>query len=450
MTTSTTSYLGRPAGDYVHDQAPDSKLTESTFLINLPPSGGLVSSASYTIGKRENQSEMANGYREDPETKYQKLAADATYTPGEHWTVNFRYRMLDLDNDSPATLTSTQLDFNNIGNPIPVRESIDIDRNNYAAVVSYRPTHRMTIKGEFEHEDVNRSHTGIGQYSSLDNITNPYWAVPDNEETYRFRLSFFSRLLEKSALKLNGWYEHTNVDNPAYGTTLSDSNELFFSVSYTPAAIWGATGSIDILDGKNNERTATQFDNGPVSYDLDRDEKRENLALGVWFIPNDIVSADLNYGWLRSKIDQDLLFGTEPEALNPGSTTDFTIVDPNADYEQRVQTLAAGVNLRVMEVVTCRLEGYHIRSHAKFSPGFDPRYLDYNTGLNPEWANADSLQDISEVDIRQNGIKARLRWKLSEMLTAGVEYTYDDYDDQDSNAYDGSAQTFIASLSGSF
>ncbi len=48
-------------------------------------------------------------------------------------------------------------------------------------------------------------------------------------------------------------------------------------------------------------------------------------------------------------------------------------------------------------------------------------------------ANADALQDISEVDIRQNGVKARLRWQLSEMLTAGFEYTYDDYDDQDSN-----------------
>ncbi len=120
MTTSTSHiYLGRPAGAYVHDDAPDSKLTESTFMINLPPSGGFVSSASYTIGKRENQSNMANGYREDPETKYQKLAADATYTPGENWTVNFRYRMLDLDNDSPATLTSNQLALQQYRQPHP-------------------------------------------------------------------------------------------------------------------------------------------------------------------------------------------------------------------------------------------------------------------------------------------------------------------------------------------
>ncbi len=440
--------LGRPPGEAIHDEAPDSRLYESTFMINLPPSGGFVSSASYTIGKRENQSNLPNGYRKDPETDYQKLAADVTYTPGENWTVSFRYRMLDLDSDSPALLESNELAFNNFGNPISVRQSIDIERNNYAAYISYRPSHRLTFKGEFEYEDIERNHTGLGQHNSFAGISNPTWDVPDDEEISRLRLTFFSRLMEKSALKLNGWYEYTNIDNPAYGTTLSDSNELFFSASFRPSAIWGATGSIDILRGENDDRTAIQFDGGPVPYDLDRDEKSENLALGAWFIPNDIVSADFNYGWLHSKIDQDVLFGAEPDSGAPGSSTDFTILDDNADFEQRVHTLSAGINLRVMENVNCRLEGYHIRSHAEFSPDFAARDFDYLSGT----AQADSgeLKDINEVDIRQNGVKARIRWGLSEMLTASVEYTFDDYEDRNSSVFDGSAQTFIASLTGAF
>jgi hypothetical protein len=446
--------LGRPAGEYVHDEAPDSKLLESTFLINLSPAGGLNASANYTIGKRENQSNLADGYRDDPETKYQKLSADTTYTPGENWTVNFRYRMLDLDTDSPATLTSNQLLFNNIGNPIPVRESIDINRNNYSAFVTYRPSHRLSFKGEFEHEDLDRSDTGIGPYSSLGGITNPDWALPNNERTNRFRLSFYSRLMEKSALKLNGWYEYKNVDNPAYGTTLSDSNEVFFSASYKPSTLWGATGSVDILDGKNDDWTIVQFyNNTQVPYDLDRDQRSENLALGLWFIPNDILSADVNYGWLHSKTDQDVLFGNGPNPSDPGGPTDYTIEDSSADFEQRVHTLSAGVNLHIIKNVTCRLEGYHIRSYSEFSPGFDSRALAYADPADPtitELATRDQLQNISEVDIRQNGAKARIRWQFTEMLTAGLEYSYDDYDDQDSNVYDGSVQTFIANLSGNF
>jgi hypothetical protein len=437
--------LGRPAGEYVHDKAPDSRLSESTFMINLPPSGGFVSTASYTFGKRENQSNLDGGSRKDPETDYQKLAADVSYTPGENWTVNFRYRMLDLDSDSPATLTEDALAFNNISNPIPVRESIDIERNNYAAFVSYRPSRKLTLKGEFEYEDTDRNNTGIGSHSSFTSITNPNWAVPDNEETNRLRLTFFSRLLEKSALKLNGWYEYTTVDNPAYGTSLSDSNELFFSTSYKPSAIWGATGSIDILRGENDDRTVVQFDgSSQVPYDLDRDEDSENLALGLWFIPNDIVSADFNYGWLHSKIDQDVLFGSDPDQNDQGGLTDYTILDDNADFEQTVHTLSAGINLRLMETVNCRLEGYHIRSKSEYSPDFNPRNLSF--GL----ATPDKLDDISEVDIYQNGIKARIRWTLSEKITAGFEYTFDDYEDQNSNVFDGSAQTFIASLTGTF
>jgi hypothetical protein len=101
-----------------------------------------------------------------------------------------------------------------------------------------------------------------------------------------------------------------------------------------------------------------------------------------------------------------------------------------------------------MERLNWRLEGYHIRSHAEFSPDFDSRDLDYDGNILP--ASPDALQDISEVDIRQNGFKTRVRWQLSDILTAGVEYTFDDYDDRNSNAFDGSVQTFLANLTGVF
>ena len=275
--------LFREAGNYDHDTAPDSKLVESTFKINLPPSGGFVTSASYTVGTRENDGDGYPGLsHDDPETDFQKLAADVTYTPGEKWTVNFRYRMLELDSDNPATQTSgwsspdpppPGFDLALFGPEAPVRQSIDIDRNNYAATVSYRPSRRLTIKGDYEREDTDRNNTGKEQFASYIPLDNPYWDVPSNETIDRFRLSFFSRHLEKSALKFNGWYEYKHVDDPAYGTSLSESNELFLSASYRSSATWGATGSIDILRGDNDDWTYTQFDGlfGPkVPFDLDR------------------------------------------------------------------------------------------------------------------------------------------------------------------------------------
>jgi len=448
--------LGRPASDpnnpgtfFEHDTAPDSRLIESTFKVNLPPSGGFVTSASYTIGKRENESDGNDIRPVDTETDYQKLAADVTYTPGEKWTVNFRYRMLDLDSDGPATQSSSYNFGPAFATQAAVRQSIDIDRNNYAANISYRPSRRLTLKGDYEREDIDRNHTGPPtQFSSFGGVEDPYWDVPSNETIDRFRLSFFSRHLERSALKLNGWYEYKHVDNPAYGSSLSSSNEFFFNVSYKPSAVWGATGSLDILRGKNDDRTLTQFDKPdagtptPISFDLDRNEERENLALGLWFIPNSIVSADFNYGMLHSKIDQDTLYGSGPDPDLPPDA-DYSFVDDDGDFEQRVHTLSAGINLRILENLNCRVEGYHIRSKSEFTPGSE-------NFIGPNITDPRELKDISEVDIRQNGIKSRITWQFTRMLRAQFEYTYDDYDDQNSDVFDGSAQTFIASLGGSF
>ena len=104
--TGFEDILWMTSGEYLHDEMPDAKLTESSFLINLPTSGGLASSARYTFGKRKSESDLRVVNPVDAETRYQQLSADATYTPGENWTFNFRYRMLELDNDVPATQVS--------------------------------------------------------------------------------------------------------------------------------------------------------------------------------------------------------------------------------------------------------------------------------------------------------------------------------------------------------
>ncbi len=400
--------LGRDEGYYDHDVTPDSELSESTFMVNLPPSGGFVTSASYTLGKRENNSSVTNVSPTDAETDYQKLAADVTYTPGERWTFNFRYRMFELDSDVPAFQTTNgSTTFNN--GTVPVRESIDIDRDNYAAYISYRPSHKTTFKGEFEREVEERSDTGERGFSRFSNPP-AEWALPSRETTDRFRLSFYNRMLERSALTFRGWYQHINVDNPAYGTTLTDSSEVFFSASYKPSMYWGATGSIDILRGEGSGR----------------DKDSENLALGMWYIPNEIVSADFNYGLLKTNIDEHVEFGET--------------IPSDAVYDQKVHTVSAGVNIRPVEKINCRMEAYHIRSEASFDPSFE------DSGLSTD----DGLKEISKLDIRQNGFKARISWKLTDMLTAGVEYKFDDYESRNSSAFDGTAQMLMASLSGTF
>ena len=124
---------------------------------------------------------------------------------------------------------------------------------------------------------------------------------------------------------------------------------------------------------------------------------------------------------LHSKIKQD--------TLNRAGSEPYSFVDDDSDFEQRVHTLSAGVNLRILENLNCRIEGYHIRSSAEFTPG-----ISEDDAPLPSIANPDELKDISEVDIRQNGIKSRITWQFTRMFEP-IQYTYDDYDDQNSDVF---------------
>ncbi|MCK4536869.1 MAG: hypothetical protein KAT93_07640, partial [Desulfuromonadales bacterium] len=176
-----------------------------------------------------------------------------------------------------------------------------------------------------------------------------------------------------------------------------------------------------------------QFDEtpSPVFFGRNRNQNQQNASLGFWINPLAGLSCDANYGYLRSHIEQDLLYGSQSPSFS---------IEDTADYSQTVHTLSAGVNWQITEQLGCRLEGYHIRSKAAYSPDFPAETL--TLGI----ATAEDLQEISRVDLRQNGIKGRLNWQISEQWAARFEMALDDYDDQNSSLFDGSVETCMASL----
>ena len=104
------------------------------------------------------------------------------------------------------------------------------------------PHAHLTLKGELRREDIDRSNTGHdGEHSSdPDPIEiNPNWELPDEETITMAKLGFSARLLEKSALKLSGWVSIQHSDDPAYGSSFEDSQQLFLSGGYNPSPFWG-------------------------------------------------------------------------------------------------------------------------------------------------------------------------------------------------------------------
>ncbi|NJC87261.1 MAG: hypothetical protein FIB02_01825 [Desulfuromonas sp.] len=423
---------GRDYGDYEHSEAPDSRLKEATLRLNTAPSGGLVGSASFTIGERENQSDLTSVAPVKAETDYYKASADATYTPGQNWTFNLRYRLIDMDSDNSTTLYDTVNTINAFKSPLPVRESMDITRAWYEATASYRPSRHLTLKAEVRREEIDRSNTGepVTHSSSTTPITiNPRWQLPDEEIITRVKLGFSSRLLDKSALKLSGWVAVQQNDDPAYGTSYGDSQELFLVTSYTPSPLWGVQANINLLKQENNDY---ELEAEPI----DRNKEQQNLSLGTWLNPREDLSFDLYYGYFRTAIDQNLAFG---------ASAPYAFQDDSVDYQQTVHSITAGMTWQALKNLSCRLEGYHIRSKADYDPNFS--YVGFPNGAN---ADSSDLEEISKVDIRQNGVRGRVTWQIDENLTCGLEATFDDYDERGNDVFDGSVQSYMASLSYTF
>lgn len=434
---------------YEHSEDPDSELTEFTLRANTSPSGGFVGSASFTLGERENNSDLTSISPVNAETDYYKTTADITYTPGKAWTVSMRYRLFDIDSSNSGFIYSYAG-----GDPeLEVRDALDYQRAWYEAIVNYRPTGKLTLKAELRREDIDRSNTGPAQAhhsTSTDVSIDPYWELPEQETITRLKIGFHSRLLEKSKLKFSGWAMLKKNDDPAYGTSFAETRQLFFSSNYSPTPLWGLAASLDVLDEDNDDRTVIQLFNDDgigstpdleIPYDLDRERKQQNFSLGTWLTPAPGLSFDMNYGYLHTDIQQDLLFGAEPNTLDPAAN--YTIEDDDVDYDQTVHTLSVGMTWQAKDNLSCRFEGYHIRSEASFDPDFALR----DSYLNGAMASSDELRDISQIDIRQNGLKGRLNWKIDEDWSCTVQASYDDYDDKSSNVFDGSVTSYMASLS---
>lgn len=435
--TGTKTFL-----DYQHDEDPDSKLKEYSIKLNTAPSGGFVASAAFTLGERESQSDLNAVAPVEAKTDYYRASADITYTPKQDWTLNFRYRLLDMDSDNTDYFRNYYVTALAGSYDMRVREAMDIKRAWYEGIVNYRPHKQLSLKAELRREEIDRSNTGeptTVQNSGNRTITDT-WELPDEEIITRLKLGFSSRLLDQSALKLSGWVAIQQNDDPAYGTSFGQSQELYLATSYTPSPFWGLTANVNLLKQENDDYELYDFD-------IDREKQQQNLTLGTWLNPREGLSFDLNYGYFRTTVNQDLLFGTSTHEYTsgPAEVVDYRIFDSNDEYRQTVQSVTAGMTWQALKNLACRLEGHHIRSKADFSPDFNAVNVRYRSGLGD--ATSADLRDISKLDIIQNGVRGRVDWQLNENLTCGVEATFDDYDERGNDLFDGSVQSYMASLS---
>jgi hypothetical protein len=177
---------GRALDTYPHNLVPDLESSSDTVKIHTSHTGRIVAAGTYTTGEKENRDSNAR-------TDYWNGAGDLTITPVKNLAIFFKYRHYDLTAENPDTVTITGLVPANTYT-YNVRDSISSRKDIMSGTIRYRATDRLTVKGEYSVEKIERNVGPAGNLPAPPTNAPADWEVAPETNKSTAKLSATYRL----------------------------------------------------------------------------------------------------------------------------------------------------------------------------------------------------------------------------------------------------------------
>lgn len=405
--------LIRSAGLLQHNITPESRYYSHTAKLYTSLTGGIIGSASYSYGKRDNQSSLTTVAGADQTSNtLQNVAGDFVYTPCQWFSFSVKYRHQEIDRDTPSVIQVPSL----VNPVVGVRSGTDTRSDVVSANFSLRPNTILTFNGEYRGDFLQRSNTGTG----VDR-----WRLPDTTASNRGTMTLLYRPFK--GLRLRALYAYTATDSPAYGTEAENRHEGNILASYAMAGRWGVSASYKIVRENNDHITqdVTTFDEPPLhgTLTLPRDRRSVHGAASVWFAPLESLMVSASVGYLRDHSDQSILLSRFLLGGYAGT-----------EYSAEAQILSLNASYRFTERADLSLALQQVRSLSDFKP-------DETTA---DGTSTFLIRDVSRTKTIENSISARINYQLSRLISCGLDYTYHDYDNRLSSLYEGNVHQVTA------
>lgn len=403
----------RPLGSYQHDEYPSARFRQSTLKAHSSLAGGVVGGVSLSLGERVGRSELADVTPARSTTELVNLAGDLTWIVDPQLTWILRYRLSTLDGDVPAALITPDI------SSLP--PGLDVNKGHFSGSLIYRPAPRLTLKGRYQRDEIHRNQSGSASI----------WPLPDNEITDRYRVEVEYRPTVRGA-RLNGGYEYIHSADPSYAHVLEKTHRVSMKWKTGTGGVWGS--HID-LRGERGRNDGADLLTGSDSYRLASDSRKGRALATFWLNPAEHLTINAMYGLDYLKERQDFYFG---------NYDGVDVVVDNGELRQTIQTASLGVTAQLAKTVDGLLELRHTHGLYHFGPFFEP--VTIGSGAGAYTVDASGLAEINRLDLRQNGLTAEVTWRFAEQWSSTARYSYDDYDDRDALAVDGTVQTCMFNL----
>lgn len=418
--TPVDPYQVLGSGPAEHNDNPENRYYAHTVKLYSSPAGGITGAASYSYGRRDNRSSLATVAGADKARDIiQNAAGDFTYSPCAWFTSALKYRHLEIDRDTPATLSASYL----TPSSVEPRSGIDTRRDIISANFTLRPTTMLSLNGEYRGIFHHRDNTG----------TDPdtMWALPENSDTHKGNLTVLFRPFK--GLRLRGLYEYTTTSNPLYDSDPERKHEGRLLATYTNSSRWGATANYRIAREWNDHVTReTHVD--PVSfpgqedttYVLPRKRNFVHAALGFWVSPVEWLTVSGNVGFLRTRAEQAVLFARV-----------FNGQDAASEYVSQGEIYSVNAAYRASEKVDLSCVYQQVRSRSEFSP-------EATTGDGV--TSTAGVRELSRVKNLEHSLSSRIDYRLTKHVGCALDYTYRAYDNRLSSDGEGDVHVVTAQL----
>ena len=392
-----------------HNLTPNLESSSDTVKIHTSYSGRLVATGTYTNGERKNDYSGARA-------QYWNAGGDVTYMPITSVMFVLKYRHYDLDFSNPSTVinvTPTALV------AVNVRDSIASSRDVLSATVRYRATDRLTLRGEYVNENIDRTTGTQGATLPPPPVNAPaFWDVPANTTKNTAKIALAYRIMNK--LNFRADYSYMKVDNPAYDTDPNKAQTARASLTWSPST-WVNT----LLSYSTVHETRDELD-APLAGGS-RDATRNQGLASVTFVVGSRASITASYAYFLNKVDQTITFedGTGAFSLEPG-----------VPYQDVANVGSLALTYAPVDRVNLTASASRSYTRGNFS------LMGTSTVT-----NVGGIAELSNMKVVDSVYAAGIEMQLGKNLGSDIRYQYRKYEDQIDSSQDGTENSLLATLS---
>jgi len=385
----------RAEGDYVHNTLPELQATKNTLKVHTTQTGQVFASA--TLMETDRKNVTSDQYEVEAE---RRLAhADLMWTPRANLTIGTKFRHRENSNSGPGSIDSPY-----DGTPIEIANGVGSDTNKYLAFVRYSPITKLSLKGQYSIERMERSQQSAIEYSQA-------------EEKDTDTLELGAAWRPRHDLKLNAKYIYKDVDvdrgavDFIFNNDPQKSHQLTADATYTPnvktSFLVSALLKKDTAD--NLEMLDDSFSPwiGTVGNKAkDYDALWQRYLASATHVCSERFSMTATYVYSIVDTDRDLAIGSD-------------IIDRGYNNQQAYHTFSLSnsfqatekLNLEAMVDYTIATGDYSLSAPDLVDPLIGP-------------GSTLSIADISMTDSKELGLRLDGEYKLQQGWKAGVVLRY--------------------------